>query len=330
MTDPIIHPELDAFITPLYRNVRDIIKALRTHDDNGHIGGVTTTEARYLIDIFYNMQGQRVRINNQVKSLERDAAKTDTPAEPHQALTWTLTNAKLLEEQIEKFLAFYTAGHPMAWFFEQTVGIGPILAAGLLAHIDIRQAPTVGHIWNFAGLNPTVTWAKGHKRPWNADLKKICWKIGDSFVKQSSHPRAYYGPLYRARKAYEWERNLDGTMREQAASYLAAKNYGATTDARAWYAGTCDPVLASALLATGTAPTAAACKDSAGQGVPMLPPAQIDMRARRWTVKLFLSHLHQRWYETEFGTPPPKAFALAILHHGHEIPPPQVNPVTLH
>ena len=37
-------------------------------------------------------------------------------------------------------------------------GIGPVIAAGLLANIDIKQAPTVGHIWRFAGLDPTNKW----------------------------------------------------------------------------------------------------------------------------------------------------------------------------
>ena len=47
-------------------------------------------------------------------------------------------------------------------------GIWPVLAAGLLAHIDIEQAPTVGHIWSFAGLDPTKKWQPKTTRPWNA------------------------------------------------------------------------------------------------------------------------------------------------------------------
>ncbi|MBP8282879.1 MAG: hypothetical protein KAX46_03045 [Chromatiaceae bacterium] len=318
-----MHSEYEALITPVFKLNRDITQALKQSG-----GGITDNEARFLVDIFYTMQDQRVRANNQVKGLDRDADKSGNDAEPHDALDWTLTQFKTLELQIEKLLTIYVSTHPMAWFFEQTVGIGGILAAGLLAHIDIRKAPTAGHIWNFAGLNPDITWEKKTRRPWNADLKKIAWKIGDSFVKQSSHPRDFYGQIYRQRKVYEWDRNINGAMAEQATHYLNAKKYGTDTDARAWYSGACSPDLARASLEAGKTPTAAACK--AAEGVPMLPPAQIDMRARRYAVKLFLSHLQQRWWETEFHAPPPKPFAIGILGHAHVIDPPQVNPVTMH
>lgn len=320
-----MHPEIESLLTPVFKLKSDYMKWLRQEG-----GGITDNEARFLVDIFYTMQDQRVRCNNQVKGLDRDAKKAGTDSEPHDALDWTLIQFKTLEQQIERLLGVYVAGHKMAWFFEQTVGIGGILAAGLLAHIDIRKAPTVGHIWNFAGLNPDIKWAPKTKRPWNADLKKIAWKIGDSFVKQSSHPNGYYGRIYRERKAYEWQRNMAGTMAEQAASYLGAKNYGADTDARAWYSGQCDSAKVHACLEEGKPPTAAGCKAEAGQGVAMLPPAQIDMRARRYAVKLFLSHLHQRWYETEFDMAPPKPFAISILGHAHVIEPPQQRPTVLH
>lgn len=320
-----MHPEVEALVTPVFKLNRDVTTALR---QNG--GGITDNEARYLVDIFYTMQAQRIRCGNQVKGLDRDAKKAETTSEPHDALDWTLTQFKTLELQIEKLLAIYVSMHPMAWFFEQTCGVGPILAAGLLAHINIRKAPTAGHIWNFAGLNPDIKWEKKTKRPWNAELKKLAWKIGDSFVKQSGRPTDFYGKIYRERKAFEWDRNMAGLMATQASQYLGAKSYGADTDARAWYSGQCDPAKVRACLEDGKAPTAAACKVDAGTGVPMLPPAQIDMRARRYAVKLFLSHLQQRWYETEFGVAPPKPFAVAQLGHAHVIEPPQRNPVTIH
>lgn len=317
-----LHPEIEALVTPVFRITHDVTAALRQQG-----GGITDNEARFLVDLFYTMQDQRVRCNNQVKGLDRDADKAGNKPEPHTALDWTLTQFKTLEQQIERLLTIYTQSHDMAWFFDQTVGIGPILSAGLLAHIDIKKAPTAGHIWNFAGLNPDIKWEKKSKRPWNADLKKICWKIGDSFVKQSSHPRDFYGKLYRERKAYEWERNLSGAMSQQATQYLGAKKYGKDTDAFAWYMGHCDPELARAALEAGKAPTADACKDDIG--IPMLPPAQIDMRARRYAVKMFLSHLQQRWWEQAFNTAPPKPFAIGQLGHAHYIEPPQINPANL-
>lgn len=312
-------------VTPLYRLSRDALRAIRQQG-----GGITTTEARYLVDTYYRLQDQRIRANNQLKALDRDATKGERPAEPHEALSWTLDQFGTLESQLEKILAIYVQSHRMHWFFDQTIGIGPILAAGLLAHIDISRAVTAGHIYRYAGLDPTQKWEKGCKRPWNANLKKLCWKIGDSFVKTSGHERGYYGRVYRERKAFEWQRNLAGDMRDQAADYLGKMKLGKDTDAFAWYSGHCDPAKARAALAAGKAPTAATCAAATPeQGQPMLPPGQIDMRARRWAVKLFLSHLQHRWYELDNGVAPPAPYAIAILGHAHYLPPPQLPPVDL-
>ena len=317
--------ELESLVTPVFRLSRDMVKGLRQASESGSAGGITDSEARFLVDLYYTMQDQRVRTNNQVKGLDRDAKKQDTKAEPHEAIDWTLTQFTTLENQVARLLGIYTEMHPMAWFFDQTIGIGPILAAGLLAHIDITKAPTVGHIWRFAGLDPTMKWEKKTKRPWNAELKKLCWKIGDSFVKFSGHERGIYGQVYRKRKAYEWDRNLTGANAGAAAAALEAKKFGKETDAKAWYSGECDPSKVRAILDESKAPTAGACKAD-GPGVPMLPPAQIDMRARRYAVKLFLSHLHECWWTDTYGEAPPKPFSIAIQGHAHYIAPPQVKP----
>jgi hypothetical protein len=54
-----------------------------------------------------------------------------------------------------------------------------------------------------------------------------------------------------------------------------------------------------------------------------LPPAHIHARAKRVAVKMFLSHLHQVWYEVEFGkkAPVPYVFEFADKEHVHKIEP---------
>jgi hypothetical protein len=56
--------------------------------------------------------------------------------------------------------------------------------------------------------------AKGQKRPHNAKLKVLCWKIGDSFVKQQSRENDVYGKVYGERKRLELERNDAGLFAE--------------------------------------------------------------------------------------------------------------------
>ena len=54
-----------------------------------------------------------------------------------------------------------------------------------------------------------------------------------------------------------------------------------------------------------------------------LPPAHLHARARRWCVKLFLSHWHAEAYRQHFGTEPPLPYPLGILGHAHMIQGPE-------
>jgi hypothetical protein len=260
-------------IDPITKLSRDLREAAAT---------LTDEEARYLVDYYYQLQRDRIRSGNQVRA-------TDEAEQPHALLRWVAENTEILEKNILRALDRYSAAHIVGQWAQSIVGIGPVISAGLLAHIDIAKAPTVGHIWRFAGLDPTSRWEKGQKRPWNAALKTLCWKIGESFVKVSSHERDVYGKLYLQRKALEIERNEAKQFAEQAAASLNLKNYRRDTTARKCYE-------------TG-----------------MLPPARIHLRAERWAVKIFLAHWHHVTYETRFGQPPPKPYAISILGHAHEL-----------
>lgn len=237
-------------------------------------------EARYLVDTYYQMQEQRKRAANQLRSMEE---------EPHEAIEWLVTQSTAMENRIKLMLGVYADSNPIGAWSQTIVGIGPVIAAGLLAHIDIEKAPTVGHIWRFAGLDPTQVWEKGKKRPWNASLKTLCWKMGESFVKVCNHERAFYGGYYAQRKEYEIIRNNNGELADQAKAKLEKFNIGKKTEAYKWYI----------------------------KG--MLPPAHIHARAKRYAVKLFLSHWHERAYVEHYGKQPPLPYPIAHLDHVHKI-----------
>jgi len=312
---------------------------------------LTSNEARYFVDMYYQVQEYRKAIDSQIRSIEQpvyydEQGKKRQPTqeeidnyvpEPHDNMHIMSDIVSTLENRIKVMLDVYTDNHPIGQWLKSITGIGPVIAAGLLAHIDIAKAPTAGHIWSFAGLNPKQRWlgsdkakklindilegskeitedilreiadAAGRnpeslkglnkkdlisllaKRPWNASLKTLCWKIGESFVKVSNNPRDVYGHLYRQRKEMEESRNANKEYAGQAARILKEKNIGKTTEAYKWY--------------------------SKG----MLPPAHINQRAKRWAVKIFLSHLHEHWYRQEFKKEPPAPYPIAILGHAHKI-----------
>lgn len=262
-------------LEPIQRLTKDLAAASRT---------LSRDEARFLVDAYYSMQENRIRADGQVRAL------TET-GEPHDVLRWLAEQSETLENQVRRALAKYAESDQLGEWALSVKGIGPVITAGLLAHIDIEKAPTVGHIWRFAGLDPTQSWEKGMKRPWNASLKTLCWKIGESFVKVSGHEDAVYGKIYLQRKEYETRRNEAGDLKEQAAAMLARKKFGKDTQARAHY--------------------------EAGH----LPPAHIHARAKRYAVKLFLSHYHDIGYRLRYNKAPPLPYPIAHLGHVHKIEP---------
>ena len=242
-------------------------------------------EPRYLVDNYYRVQGIRL-----IAASQKRAA--DAADEPVVALDYFLRLYKHNETIAKRMLQAYAESKKAALWALSICGIGPVLAAGLSAHIEIEKAPPVGHIWSFAGLDPSKKWEPGGKRPWNADLKTLCWKISESFVKVKNRDEDVYGKVYDQRKQLEEARNEAGEFAEQAKAKLAATKIGKGTEAYKFYS----------------------------QG--KLPPGHIHRRAQRYAVKLFLAHYHHVAYEAHYGTPPPKPYILTQPNHAHYITPP--------
>ena len=295
-------------------------------------------EARFLVDAYYQMQDNRIRTDGQIRA-------TLTSGEPNAVLSWLTDQNYTLEKQVGRALDAYSGSHPVGQWMRAQKGVGPIISAGLLAHIDIKKCPAAGNIWSFAGLNSNIEWRKSadieamikehgkglepyelacvianklnrkpdnifamakafaegeavsradvvralKTRPFNAKLKVLCYKIGESFVKVCNYDDAVYGHLYVKRKQQEITKNEALEFKDQADKAL--KHFSKSTESYKWYA----------------------------KG--MLPPAHIHARAKRYAVQIFLSHLHHVWYLHEFGKEPPKPFAIEHLGHKDYIAP---------
>jgi len=280
---------------------------------------LTNREARYLVDFYYQAQDNRIRAAGQIRSMEKSAL-----GEPHLTLDWVFQQSEKLEISIRSVLGEFAKDKIVGAWSQSICGIGPVISAGLIANISMRvwncMAPaeekakrrkpseqctkmnpcsvachekplnTAGMIYSYAGLNPEVKWLKGQKRPWNASLKRLCFLIGQCFMKVSNNPKDFYGHFYRKRKEQEVARNDAGAFSDQAERALREKNYSKDTDAY------------KAL--------------SAGR----LPAGQIEQRAERYAVKLFLSHWHHVAFRAEYGVDPPAPYAMARAGHSDFIP----------
>ena len=269
-------------LTPVARLKRDIKKTAEN---------LSTKEASYLVDCYYQMQEDRMRDNANVR--EMVAAQT-----PHSVVSWLADQHTTLEKQLAGALDAYSASHPVGAWARLHHGVGPVISAGLLANIDITKAPTVGHIFSFAGLQPGIEWKKGEKRPFNAQLRSlIAFKLGECFVKVSGKDDAWYGLIYKARKEKEAAINEAGGFARQAKEVVDSGKFQRETSHKTAY----------------------------NEG--KLPPAHLHRRAVRYAAKRFIGDLYVVWHFIELGRLPPLAYPFAHQGHVHAWYPPEYNEV---
>lgn len=242
---------------------------------------LNSRSAREIVAAYYNLQENRIAFAAQARELQ----KADSPSELVEFLSF---NLGLMEKALKNPLESYAQNSVVGSWAMSQYGIGPVLAAGLMAHIDITKAPTAGSVWRYAGLDPTIVWEKGQKRPYNAELKTLCWKIGQSFMKFSGREECFYGKLYRQDKERRIAKNEAGDYSEFAGEILTKKNFKQNQTRK---------TLESGKLSDG----------------------QIDAQARRFAVKIFLSHYHAVAFQDYHGEPAPRPYIIAHGGHVHEI-----------
>lgn len=338
---------------------------------------LTMSDARWLVDEYYTMQDARIRSAHQTRT-------HDEAGEPHRLIDWVSDTMTRFESSIKRALGAFAETYRAGQWMQAQTGIGPVLSAGLLINFDIRKAPTVGHFWRFAGLDPTLIWpgtaaakakvkelgidgslsaeqvaalskwsgqheskiwniwnngfhikkgapAKGKAglvklfsvRPWNHNLKCICLgRLGESFNKNRGRDKCFYGQLLAAKQQELWAANLSGEFADVANRDVAAGRFAKTTEAYSWKSGQRAPGDVRACIEAGESPVKTPKSEN---GEPMLPPQQVYYRARRWVVKLFLSHLHHVMHVDYFDKVPPAPFVFAHPtngEHRHLVEPP--------
>jgi len=301
-------------------------------------------EARYNVDLFYQTQDIRKRAREQVRSMEEEP-------EPHKFLEFVYSNANKLERRIYTAMDEYSSGRVVGRWSKLNFGIGPVLAAGFMAGIDITKAPTVGHIWRFCGQDPTVEWL-GKVRG-EALVKEICGSRGwttrvvteEQLIQVANEVNRKLGNL---RALAVDPKKDDGIITAKLlAAAVAKRPYSHSMHVLCWKLG--DVLFkfhnkpqcfyggliahrwdiekqrneagnfreqAERKLATTDIGHATEAYKWYSEG--KLPPSRILLRAERWGVKIFLAHWHAIEYRDHFGREAPKPYALTL--EGHDTP----------
>lgn len=250
---------------------------------------LTRENAKFLVQTYYQLQRNRIVQNNRIKAIE-------TRGQGHEHLDLLSGVFENLENEIKIWLDVYTENHPVGKWARDQIGVGPVIAAGFLAYLDMEKCPHISSFWSYAGYNPNMVWEKGQKRPFVAELKVVGWKLGESFVKVSSNPDAKYAQIYKQRKAYEWAKNQRG----EYAHLVGQRGYkfGKDTEAFKWTSGQYDSVsfvdgkpIPASSFKKGLEDVGMLEKGGDYPGIIMIPPMAIQERAKRYAVKRFMSDL---------------------------------------
>lgn len=294
--------------SPTIETIDSFVKLTKDLKDASRL--LSREESIWLVNAYYRWQDERIAAASRLR-LSKDE-------EPNRLIQWTFDNMQIAENQTKLALNHFVKRYRVGNWLMSICGIGPVIAAGLLAHLDIRGKQYPSSFWRFAGLDPTAIWMKGQKRPWNAALKRLMWLAGESFVKVQANKNDFYGKILVARKQTEWEQNLQGKFAEQATNAITVKKYDKSTTAYLFYSGQISPSFVKELLETEGSIPQGIKATTIGDEKPMLPPAHIHARARRVVQKLFVSHIHQVMHEDYYGVTPPKPYAFDHMEGHHD------------
>ncbi len=326
------------------------------------------SQVRFLVDNYYQTQDQRKMADNQVRALKQGYDKSlesSSMTEEEQtdnmepidyvpsAMVWLAANKRSEETQIKKMLDAYTDSDPLGQWLKATIGIGPVIAAGLMSYFDIDKAQHFSQFWSYAGLNDNNTpwlgrekaskwvseWMKNHPDANKKDL-------GTDIVVDAcaDHHRTYESSVHQAidkktgkitpASVQAWlakppyNTSLKTLCWKIGQSFLKVKNkkdslYGRLLNTRLVYekeknANGDYAEQAKRILET---------KKFSNQEVKKiyesgrLPDGHILARCLRHTTKIFIAHLFEAMYYEKYGEEPPRPYAIEYLGHVDVIPP---------
>jgi hypothetical protein len=147
-----------------------------------------------------SMQKERIQLGNRLDAINRGVTQIE-PAH----ITYLFSKVKEIEDYLTETIAEEVQFHEMWDWMSAVKGIGPGLAASLLAYLDIERAPTVSSLWKYCGQGVTDGQRdrprKGEKLSYNAKAKRVCYLIATSFLRAGSP----YRDEYDVAKAYYTE-----------------------------------------------------------------------------------------------------------------------------
>jgi ribosomal protein S13 len=159
---------------------------------------------RALVDLRdRQIQKARIQFGNRLAAIEN---ATDDPSDSIQASVidkWLIIFTDL-EGQLDKDITKLVKDIPIYEEMSNVKGIGPMLAAKIIAMVDIERAQTISALWRYCGYGvkdgERERPIKGEKLHYNKRLKTSLYLVATSFLRCNSPYREFYD---RARVRYD-------------------------------------------------------------------------------------------------------------------------------
>jgi len=242
---------------------------------------------------------------------------------------------------------------PTRWLLS-LYGIGPVIASGLVSHIDIEKTPNAGSLWSFAGLVATIRWVgREEADKWVREHARDVDSIDDLLILAAAHFHKKPDILLRDATMDFKTREARPLTTQSLAASISRRPWNPALKRLSWIAADCQKKFSTSPKASLYSKLyrdykvraieknlSGGFKELAAQTLLTrnirdqktleiyqkgeLPPGRVDAWALRACVKILLAHTHAVLWECHFQTPAPIPYIIAKdpEMHTHYIPPP--------
>jgi len=183
---------------------------------------------RSLVDLRdKTIQKSRIAFSNRTSAIERGSDEADENV-ARVVSDWQ-NRFEVLETDLDEDIRTLAASYPIIKDMACVKGIGLMLAAKMVALIDIEKADTVSALWRYCGYATMEGKAerrvKGEKLHYNSRLKVTCYVVATSMLRANSPYRAIYDSsrIYYEANRPDWTKSHQhlASMRRMVKVFLA-------------------------------------------------------------------------------------------------------------
>ena len=310
-------------------------------------------ELRFLVDAYYQAQDARIAAQGQLRAVQQGYDEV-SDARNETALWWLVQNKQNEENQLKNLLNEYVKSNPVGVWCSSIMGIGPVIAASMLAYFDISKCNSYNQFWSYAGLNDNIN-------PWLGKAKADKWV--DNWI--ANHPdeksknlsdniiydicEEFHRPNFVNIKRMACDQKKlekDGTellTEKSVKAYLAKPPYNKKLKTQCWKIGESflkvknkpnslyGKLLTERIVYEKMNNDAKAYADQAARILETtnvkdkklretlesgrLSDGHILLRCKRWATKIFIAHLFEAMYYDYNGQEPPVPYTIAYQGH---------------